>query len=86
VRRDAKETWRGLRDSSGYVAAYRVDGDLLRFGRCRRRRSGPPSRWLARQMICVPPRRAPSGPTTSPRPPLARRRWTDAIALPSTRW
>jgi type VII secretion protein EccE len=28
VRRDAKETWRGLRDSSGYVAAYRVDGDL----------------------------------------------------------
>jgi type VII secretion protein EccE len=28
VRRDAKESWRGLRDSSGYVAAYRVDGNL----------------------------------------------------------
>jgi type VII secretion protein EccE len=25
---DAKETWRGLRDSSGFLAAYRVDGDL----------------------------------------------------------
>jgi type VII secretion protein EccE len=24
VRLDAKETWRGLRDASGYVAAYRV--------------------------------------------------------------
>lgn len=26
--RDAKETWRGLRDASGYVAAYHVEGDL----------------------------------------------------------
>lgn len=25
---DAKETWRGLRDASGYVAAYHVAGDL----------------------------------------------------------
>jgi type VII secretion protein EccE len=26
---DAKETWRGLRDASGYVAAYRVAPDVL---------------------------------------------------------
>jgi type VII secretion protein EccE len=25
ARQDAKETWRGLHDGSGYVAAYRVD-------------------------------------------------------------
>jgi ESX secretion system protein EccE len=29
VRRDAKETWRGLRDSSGYIAAYRIGADDL---------------------------------------------------------
>jgi type VII secretion protein EccE len=29
VPHDAKETWRGLRDSSGYIAAYRVAADDL---------------------------------------------------------
>jgi type VII secretion protein EccE len=45
VRRDAKETWRGLRDSSGYVAAYRVDGDLAEL------RALPSSEiWIALEM------------------------------------